>query len=94
VGADAASPGDPASSPAVRLFVDRVRDVQPGFQLTPANIATVTAICRRLDALPLALELAAPWLKVLSPEDLLLRLAEDAPLSTIAPRDLPNVSRR
>jgi predicted ATPase len=89
VGADAASPGDPASSPAVRLFVDRVRDVQPGFQLTPANIATVTAICRRLDALPLALELAAPWLKVLSPEDLLLRLAEDAPLSTIAPRDLP-----
>ncbi len=89
VGADAALPGDPARSPAVRLFVDRVRDVQPDFQLTPANIATVTAICRRLDALPLALELAAPWLKVLSPEDLLLRLAEDAPLSTIAPRDLP-----
>ena len=78
VGADATSPGDPARSPAVRLFVDRVRDVQPGFQLTPANVATVTAICRRLDALPLALELAAPWLKVLSPQDLLLRLAEDA----------------
>jgi len=88
-GADAAAPGDPARSPAVRLFVDRVRDVQPGFRLTPDNIATVTAICRRLDALPLALELAAPWLKVLSPEDLLLRLAEDAPLATIAPRDLP-----
>jgi predicted ATPase/DNA-binding XRE family transcriptional regulator len=89
VGADAASPGDPACSPAVRLFVDRVRDVQPGFLLTPANIATVTAICRRLDALPLALELAAPWLKVLSPQDLLLRLADDALLSTVAPRDLP-----
>ena len=75
--------------PAVRLFVERVRDVQPDFRLTSANGPTVTAICRRLDALPLALELAAPWIKVLTAEDLLGRLAHDVLLSTAGPRDLP-----
>jgi predicted ATPase/DNA-binding XRE family transcriptional regulator len=89
VGADAMSAADLARAPAVRLFVDRVRDVQPGFRLTSANGATVTAICRRLDALPLALELAAPWIKVLPAEDLLRRLATDVLLSTVGPRDLP-----
>ncbi len=72
--ADATSPADLARAPAVRLFVERVRDVQPDFRLTSANGPTVTAICRRLDALPLALELAAPWIKVLTAEDLLRRL--------------------
>ena len=49
--------------PAVRLFMDRVRDVQPDFRLTAANAPTVSAICQRLDALPLALELATSWLE-------------------------------
>ena len=89
VDSDATSPADVARSPAVRLFVDRARDVQPGFRLTPANGPTVTAICRRLDALPLALELAAPWIKVLTAEDLLRRLTDDVLLSTVGPRDLP-----
>jgi predicted ATPase/DNA-binding XRE family transcriptional regulator len=81
---------DVARSPAVRLFVERVRDVQPDFRLTPANAPTVSAICRRLDALPLALELAAPWIKVLPVENLLHRLGDDVLFSTIAgPRDLP-----
>ncbi len=86
---EAMSPPDVARSPAVRLFVERVRDVQPNFRLTTANAATVTAICQRLDALPLALELAAPWMKVLTPEDLLGRLRHGVLLSTTAPRDLP-----
>jgi predicted ATPase/DNA-binding XRE family transcriptional regulator len=86
---DTTSPADLARSPAVRLFVERVRDVQPDFRLTSANGPTVTAICRRLDALPLALELAAPWIKVLSVEDLLDRLVHDGLLSTAGPRDLP-----
>jgi predicted ATPase/DNA-binding XRE family transcriptional regulator len=86
---DETSPADLARAPAVRLFVERVRDVQPDFRLTAANGPTVTAICRRLDALPLALELAAPWLKVLTAEDLLRRLAHDVLLSTAGPRDLP-----
>jgi tetratricopeptide (TPR) repeat protein len=89
VNADALSPADLARSPAVRLFLERVRAVQPDFRLTSANGPTVTAICRRLDALPLALELAARWMKVLTAEELLRRLAHDALLSTAAPRDLP-----
>jgi len=93
VGSDAMSPADLARSPAVRLFVERVRDVRPDFRLTSANGPTVTAICRRLDALPLALELAAPWMKVLTAEDLLRRLAHDVLLSTVAPRDVPERQR-
>lgn len=80
---------DLARSPAVQLFVERARDVRPGFRLTSENVGTVTAICQRLDALPLALELAAPWLKVLTPEDLLRRLARDVFLSPVGARDLP-----
>src|SRR4051794_873390 len=86
---DATSPADLARAPAVRLFVERVRDTRPDFRLTPANGPAVTAICRRLDALPLALELAVPWIKVLTVEDLLHRLTHDVLLSTAGPRDLP-----
>ena len=86
---DEASPVDLVASPAVRLFVERVRDVHPEFRLTSANGPTVTAICRRLDALPLAIELAASWMKTLTADELLLRLTEDVLLSTVAPRDLP-----
>jgi predicted ATPase/DNA-binding XRE family transcriptional regulator len=86
---DATSPADLARSPAVRLFVDRVRDVQPDFCVTAANSREVVEICRRLDGLPLALELAAPWLKVLSAEGLRDRLARDVLLSTAGSRDLP-----
>jgi len=82
-------PADLGRIPAVRLFVERVRDVQSDFRLTSANGAIVAAICRRLDALPLALEIAAPWMKVLTPDDLLRRLERDVLLSTIGPRDLP-----
>jgi predicted ATPase len=53
---------------AVRLLVERARDVRPGFGLTQANAPAVAEICTRLDGLPLALELAAARLRVLSPE--------------------------
>jgi predicted ATPase len=86
---DTTSPADLARSPAVRLFAERVRDVQPDFRLTAANGPTVAAICRRLDGLPLALELAAPWIKVLTTEGLLRRLGDGGMLSTVGPRDLP-----
>jgi len=89
VAREATDAADPTRSPAVRLFVARVRDVRPNFRLTPANGPTVTAICRRLDALPLAIELAAPWMKVLTAEDLLSRLRHDVLLSAVTPRDLP-----
>jgi predicted ATPase/DNA-binding XRE family transcriptional regulator len=86
---EARSPADLARVPAVRLFLERARGVRPDFCLTAANGPTVTTICRRLDALPLALELAAPWMKVLTPEDLLGRLHHDVLFSTVGPRDLP-----
>jgi predicted ATPase len=86
---DPNSSGEHSPSPAVRLLLERIREVQPAFQLTPQNSEAVAAICRRLDALPLALELAAPWIKVLTVDDLLRRLSADALLSTMGPRDLP-----
>ncbi len=80
---------DLARVPAVRLLVERMRDVQPDFRLTPANGPTMTVICRWLDALPLALELAAPWIKALTLDDLRRRLEHDSLLGTFGARDLP-----
>jgi predicted ATPase/class 3 adenylate cyclase len=62
-------------SPAVQLFADRAAAVQPGFCVDAANGGTVGSICRRLDGLPLAIELAAPWLRMFSPTGLLEQLA-------------------
>jgi predicted ATPase/transcriptional regulator with XRE-family HTH domain len=88
-GASETSPDDLAQVPAVRLFTERVQGVRPGFRLTSSNGPTVAAICRRLDALPLALELAAPWIKVLTLDELLRRLEHDRLLASIGARDLP-----
>ena len=73
-------PGSPvaavADSPAVRLLVDRVRDVQPGFSLTSQNAEAVAELCRRLDGLPLALELAAASMRLLTAEQVLAGLPQ------------------
>ncbi len=73
---------------AVRLFIDRVRDFSPEFALTSGNAATVAELCRRLDGLPLAIELAAPRLRVLSLDALLVRLGKRFALLTGGARDL------
>jgi non-specific serine/threonine protein kinase len=78
-----------AGAPAVRLFAERARAVEPGFAVTPANAVAVASICRRLDGLPLAIELAAAWSAVLPPSALLPRLARRLPLLVDGPRDLP-----
>jgi predicted ATPase/class 3 adenylate cyclase len=74
---------------AVRLFVDRARAVRPDFVLTEGNVETVVAICRRLDGLPLAIELAAARMRLLSPEAILARLHSRLSLLTGGGRDRP-----
>ncbi|MCC6174017.1 MAG: tetratricopeptide repeat protein [Chloroflexi bacterium] len=79
--------------PAVSLFVQRAVDVLPGFTLTDENAVTVAEICRRLDGLPLAIELAAARIKVLSPLALLRWLDRRLALLTGGARDLPERHR-
>jgi predicted ATPase/class 3 adenylate cyclase len=70
-----------AASAAVRLFVQQAGMVRPGFVVTGENAADIAAICRRLDGLPLAIELAASRARLLSPKALLARLDHSAVLA-------------
>ena len=74
---------------AVRLFIDRAVAVKADFAVTNATAPAVAEICVRLDGLPLAIELAAARIRLLSPEALLARLDQRLKLLTGGPRDLP-----
>src|SRR5690348_7140086 len=74
---------------AIRLFRDRAAAAVPGFALTPANLPAVAALCRSLDGVPLAIELAAAWVRVLSVEQIVARLDDRFRLLTSGDRTAP-----
>jgi predicted ATPase/DNA-binding CsgD family transcriptional regulator len=78
-----------ADNPAVRLFTERARAVDPRFFMTNDSLQDVAEICRRLDGLPLAIELAAARVRVLTPSALRERLERRLPLLSGGGRDLP-----
>ncbi|HEV3290273.1 MAG TPA: LuxR family transcriptional regulator, partial [Streptosporangiaceae bacterium] len=88
-----ASVTEVAAWPAVALFVDRARAVRPCFALTEGNAAAVAEICRRLEGLPLAIELAAARTRLLDPAALLARLAASLDALGTGAVDLPERQR-
>jgi predicted ATPase len=78
-----------AANPSVALLLDRARRTSPGFDLTPANALLLANACVRLEGLPLAIELAAARLKVLTPGELVFRLASRMEVLAGSTRDVP-----
>jgi predicted ATPase/DNA-binding CsgD family transcriptional regulator len=76
-----------AAAEAVRLFVDRARNVHPGFDINPVTMPAVIGICRKLDGMPLAIELAAARTSTLSPSEIIARLDDRLRLLSSRSRD-------
>ncbi len=80
-------------APAVKLFLERARPINPDFAQNAVEQAAVVAICRQLDGLPLAIELASARAKVLTAQAILARLGDSLQLLTGGARDLPDRQR-
>jgi predicted ATPase len=87
--AEASSLASLTQNEAVRLFAERAHTVRPAFRIEEGNAAPVAGICRRLDGLPLAIELAAAWIRLLPPDALLERLTQQLLDVPMGARDLP-----
>jgi predicted ATPase/DNA-binding CsgD family transcriptional regulator len=84
-----ADPAELRNYESVRLFIDRAAAALPGFDLSPANAGAIMAICRALDGVPLAIELAAAWVRALSAEQIAERLNDRFQLLTSGDRTAP-----
>ncbi|MEV5637872.1 DUF4062 domain-containing protein [Agromyces sp. NPDC052230] len=84
---------DFVAAPAVRLFIDRARAANPRFEVTAENAEGIARICRALEGVPLAIELAAARIRVLTPATMLGRLDHMLPLLVTAARDIPERQR-
>ena len=82
-----------AACESVMLFAQRASSVDPGFRVNPENAAAIAEITRRVDGLPLAIELAAAHLKMFGPQALLNRLEQRLPMLTGGPADAPERHR-
>src|SRR5690606_12761565 len=71
------------------LFLQRARQVHPGFSLTPANRAAIARICTLLDGMPLGIELAAAWVRALSVDEIAAEIAQGIDFLTLADRSAP-----
>ena len=87
--AEVADLGGLAANPSVALLLDRARRTNPGFDLTSANARLVASACVQLEGLPLAIELAAARLKVLTPGELVSRLGSRMEVLAGSARDVP-----
>jgi predicted ATPase/DNA-binding NarL/FixJ family response regulator len=87
--ADVADLSRLAANPSVALLLDRARRTNPGFDLTAANALLLARACVRLEGLPLAIELAAARLKVLTPGELVFRLSSRMGVLASSTRDVP-----
>jgi predicted ATPase len=87
---DGHEPESTMAYPGIALFMDRAKMAKSGFEMTTDNAQAIVAICRRLDGLPLAIELAAARVRLLSPDALLQRLDHSLDVLTAGPRDRPN----
>ena len=85
-------PGDVSASAAVRLLIERAQAVRPGFAVTPGNAGALAELVRRLDGIPLAIELAASRLRLLEPIEMVARLRSALDL-TAAAIDMPDRQR-
>ncbi len=87
------APEDLSAYAAIALFTERAARARAGFALTARNAEAIAGICRRLDGLPLAIELAAARMRVLEPEQLLAKLEHALDVLTTGARDLPERQR-
>ena len=78
---------------SVQLYLDRARAVRPDFSLTPENAPSVAAICRLLDGSPLALELAASWVRLLPPRAMWERLTRQSGMTALESRHADTPAR-